>query len=124
MRGRAEVLTQGSWLSALAEAQRRMGFKHGTALLVSKELRSPISWGVLRPTIVLSPVTVDAVDEAEAIIAHELAHVARLDWAKLLGARVACAVFWFNPLVWMLARESHQLREEAADDAVLAADIA
>src|SRR3546814_1043120 len=54
---------------------------------------------------------------------HELAHVARLDWAKLLGARVACAVFWFNPLVWMPARESHQLREEAADDAVLMADI-
>ena len=33
-------------------------------------------------------------------------------------------MFWFNPLVWMLAREAHQLREEAADDAVLAADIA
>ena len=123
MRGRAEILVEGSWLSALAEAQRRMGFKHGTALLVSNELRSPISWGVLRPTIVLSPKAVDAVGEAEAIIAHELAHVARLDWAKLLGARIACAVFWFNPLVWMLARESHQLREEAADDAVLMADI-
>lgn len=123
MRGRAEILIEGSWLSALAEAQRRMGFKHGTALLVSKELRSPISWGVLRPTIVLSPKAVAASDEAEAIIAHELAHVARLDWAKLLGARIACAVFWFNPLVWILARESHQLREEAADDAVLMADI-
>lgn len=123
MRGRAEVLVEGSWLSALAEAQRRMGFKHGTALLVSDELRSPISWGVLRPTIVLSPKAVEAVGEAEAIIAHELAHVARLDWAKLLASRVACALFWFNPLVWMLARESHQLREEAADDAVLMADI-
>lgn len=123
MRGRAEILVEGSWLSALAKAQRRMGFKHGTALLVSSELRSPISWGVLRPTIVLSPKAVAAAGEAEAIIAHELAHVARLDWAKLLGARVACAVFWFNPLVWMLARESHQLREEAADDAVLMADI-
>lgn len=123
MRGRADVLVEGNWLSALAEAQRRMGFKHGTALLVSKELRSPISWGVLRPTIVLSPKAVEAVGEAEAIIAHELAHVARLDWAKLLGARVACAIFWFNPFVWMLARESHQLREEAADDAVLMADI-
>jgi beta-lactamase regulating signal transducer with metallopeptidase domain len=123
MRGRADILVEGSWLSALAEAQRRMGFKHGTALLVSEELRSPISWGVLRPTIVLSPNAVGAVGEAEAIIAHELAHVARLDWAKLLGARVACAVFWFNPLVWMLARESHQLREEAADDAVLMANI-
>lgn len=123
MRGRADVLVEQSWLTALAEAQRRMGFKHGTALLVSDELRSPISWGVLRPTIVLSPNAVAAVGEAEAIIAHELAHVARLDWAKLLAARVACALFWFNPLVWMLARESHQLREEAADDAVLLADI-
>jgi hypothetical protein len=32
-------------------------------------------------------------------------------------------LFWFNPLVWVLAREAHQLREETADDAVLAADI-
>lgn len=123
MRGRAEVLVDGSWLSALAEAQRRMGFKHGTALLVSDELRSPISWGLLRSTIVLSPKAAQAVGEAEAIIAHELAHIARLDWAKLLASRIACAIFWFNPLVWMLARESHQLREEAADDAVLMADI-
>ena len=52
-----------------------------------------------------------------------MAHVARLDWAKLLISRIACALFWFNPLVWMLAREAHQLREEAADDAVLGADI-
>jgi beta-lactamase regulating signal transducer with metallopeptidase domain len=123
MRGRADVLVERSWLSALAEAQRRMGFKHGTALLVSDELRSPISWGLLRSTIVLSPKAVQAVGEAEAIIAHELAHIARLDWAKLLASRVACSIFWFNPLVWMLARESHQLREEAADDAVLMADI-
>jgi beta-lactamase regulating signal transducer with metallopeptidase domain len=123
MRGRAEILVDGSWLSALAEAQRRMGFKHGTALLVSDELRSPISWGLLRSTIVLSPKAAQAVGEAEAIIAHELAHIARLDWAKLLASRIACAIFWFNPLVWMLARESHQLREEAADDAVLMADI-
>src|SRR3546814_18073522 len=100
-----------------------MDFKLGTGRLVSTELRSLISWGVLRPTIGLSPKAVAAASEAEAIIAHELAHVARLDWAKLLGARVACAVFWFNPLVWMLARDTLQLREEAADDAVLMADL-
>ena len=47
-----------------------------------------------------------------------------MDWAKLLLARFATALFWFNPLVWVLAREAHQLREEAADDAVLAADVA
>jgi len=123
MHRRANVLVEAPWLAALAQAQRRMGFKHGTALLVSDELHSPVSWGMMRPIILLNPGVVDATDEAEAIIAHELAHVARLDWAKLLLSRVACAVFWFNPLVWMLARESHQLREEAADDAVLLSDV-
>ena len=124
LRARADVLVDGHWLSALARAQRRMGFKHGTALLTSNELASPISWGLVRPVILLNSHAVEAAGEAEAIIAHELAHVARMDWVKLLLARVATALFWFNPLVWLLAREAHQLREEAADDAVLASDIA
>ena len=124
LRARADVLVDGHWLSALARAQRRMGFKHGTALLTSNELASPISWGLMRPVILLNSRAVEASGEAEAIIAHELAHVARMDWAKLLLARLATALFWFNPLVWVLAREAHQLREEAADDAVLGADIA
>ena len=123
LRARADVLVDGHWLSALARAQRRMGFKHGTALLTSDDLASPISWGLMRPVILLNNRAVEAAGEAEAIIAHELAHVARMDWAKLLLARVATALFWFNPFVWILAREAHQLREETADDAVLAADI-
>lgn len=123
LQARAEVLVDGHWLSALARAQRRMGFKHGTALLTSNDLASPISWGLMRPVILLNSRAVEAADEAEAIIAHELAHVARMDWIKLLLARFATALFWFNPLVWLLAREAHQLREEAADDSVLAADI-
>ena len=123
LKARASVLVDAPWLTALARAQKRMGFKHGTALLTSNELPSPISWGVVRPVILLNSEAADSHDLAEAIITHELAHVARLDWAKLLLARVVVAIFWFNPFVWLLAREAHQLREEAADDAVLAADI-
>jgi beta-lactamase regulating signal transducer with metallopeptidase domain len=123
LRARADVLVDSHWLSALARAQRRMGFKHGTALLTSDDLTSPVSWGLMRPVILLNSRAVEAAGEAEAIIAHELAHVARMDWVKLLLARIATALFWFNPLVWLLAREAHQLREEAADDSVLAADI-
>ena len=123
LKARATVLVDAPWLTALARAQQRMGFKHGTALLTSNELPSPISWGVVRPVILLNAEAAESHAEAEAIITHELAHVAHLDWAKLLLARVAVALFWFNPLVWLLAREAHQLREEAADDAVLATDI-
>ena len=123
LKARATVLVEANWLTALARAQRRMGFKHGTALLTSDELPSPISWGLMRPVILLNSEATRSHREAEAIIAHELAHVAGLDWAKLLLSRITVALFWFNPLVSVLAREAHQLREEAADDAVLGADI-
>lgn len=123
LKARAKVLVDAPWLTALARAQQRMGFKHGTALLTSTELPSPISWGLMRPVILLNAEAAESHEEAEAIITHELAHVARLDWAKLLLARVTVALFWFNPFAWLLAREAHQLREEAADDAVLATDI-
>lgn len=119
IRSRAELLDDPVWLSALVAAQRRVGSKNGTALLVSKELDSPVSWGVLRPTIIVDASAAAAVDKAETIIAHELAHVLRLDWLRLILGRIAIALFWLNPLVWMLVRRSHQLAEEAADDAVL-----
>ena len=124
LRSRAEVLVDPAWLGALARAQRRIGFKNGAALLKSGELGSPVSWGLMRPTILLNEAAVLAPEQAEAIIAHELAHVVQFDWAKLILARIATAAFWFNPLAWLLALEAHQLREEAADDAVLAANIA
>lgn len=123
IRSRSEVVADPAWLIALARMQQRFGFKHGTALLMNAELSSPISWGVLRPVILLSPGVAEDRKQADAIIAHELAHVARKDWVKLLIGRAATAIFWFNPLVWLLAAECHHLREEAADDAVLRTDF-
>src|SRR5262249_61542303 len=84
LQARADVLVDGHWLTALARAQKRMGFKHGTALLTSNALASPISWALMRPVLLLNSPAVQASGEAEAIIAHELAHVARMDWGKLL----------------------------------------
>ena len=123
LRRDAAVLTDRDWLGALAQAQHRMGVKQGTALLRSARLASPVSWGLLRPTIVLSDGALKTPDRAEAILAHELAHVVRMDWLNLLVARVATALLWFNPLVWILARQAHELREEAADDVVLRGDV-
>ena len=116
---RADVVEDSRWLTALAAAQNRIGVKHGTALLISDEVNSPISWGVIRPVIMINPAARAQSARAEAIVSHELAHVHRLDWLKLIIGRLATSLFWFNPLVWLLARRCHQLREEAADDAVL-----
>jgi hypothetical protein len=89
LRARADVLVDGHWLSALARAQRRMGFKHGTALLTSNELASPISWGLMRPVILLSTRAVQASGEAEAIIAMSFGSAGRaLAFAELGLAKI------------------------------------
>ncbi len=119
----ARAVTDEHWFQAMARARQRMGITKNIALLASPEISSPLSWGGLQPKILLNTDAVAARADADAIVAHELAHLARADWAKLVLARVSVALFWFNPLAWLLAREAHQLREEAADDAVLAADI-
>lgn len=123
LRSRAEVLVDPLWLTALAAAQRRLGLKHGTALLTSDEVDSPVSWGVVRPIIVVDRDAARRADQAEAIIAHELAHVARLDWPALLLGRTVSALFWFNPLVRLLAHAGHEYSEQAADDFVLRSDV-
>ena len=123
VRRRADVIQETGWLKALAAAQQRIGIKHGTALLTSGEINSPISWGVVRPIIVIDGAARMDIERAEAIIAHELAHVHRLDWLKLIVGRLVTAIFWANPLVWLLSQRCHQLREEAADDAVLRTEV-
>ncbi|MEN7538694.1 M56 family metallopeptidase [Aurantiacibacter flavus] len=120
---RAQRMTDDHWLSALTRAQRQKGLPTNTALLVSGEISSPISWGLQKPRILLGTESEARRGDADAILVHELSHVAQADWLKLMLARISVALFWFNPLVWRLAREAHQLREEAADDAVLAANI-
>jgi beta-lactamase regulating signal transducer with metallopeptidase domain len=101
-----------AWREALA---RSGGEALGIRLMVSDDARSPLSWGLRRPVILLDRDTLRAPEQAEAILAHEVAHVARRDWPSLILSRTAVALFWFNPLVWRLDREVAQQAEEAAD---------
>jgi beta-lactamase regulating signal transducer with metallopeptidase domain len=100
------------WLDALARAG---GVSLGIRLLASEDAVSPLSWGLRRPVILLDRDTLRTPEEADAILAHEVAHVARRDWPSLILSRLAVALFWFNPLVWRLDREVAQQAEEAAD---------
>jgi hypothetical protein len=50
---------------------------------------------------------------------HELAHLARGDWAVQLAADLARALYWFNPLAWAIGRRLRLESEYACDDHVL-----
>lgn len=83
-----------------------------------------MTWGILKPAILL-PVEASEWprERLEAVLLHEFAHVRRFDFASQLLAELACALYWFNPFVWLGARAMRSDAELAADDAVIRSGI-
>jgi len=108
-------VTCPQWLAAFERTRWHAANGDKVRLLVSDAAPSPLSWGFARPAILIDPDTLAEPGEADAILAHEMAHVARRDWIALMLTRIAAALFWFNPIVWLLEREIVQQAEEAAD---------
>ncbi|MEO8096152.1 MAG: TonB family protein [Acidobacteriota bacterium] len=90
------------------------------AVRVSSAISSPLTWGVVRPSILLPSYSADWSKEKRAIaLQHERAHIARGDWFWQSFAQIMTAIFWFHPLVWLAAARLRQEAEQAVDDAVL-----
>jgi hypothetical protein len=53
------------------------------------------------------------------VLCHELAHVGRADWLRLLAAELLRAAYWFNPLTWMIGKRLRDESERACDDEVM-----
>jgi hypothetical protein len=51
---------------------------------------------------------------------HEMAHVRSSDWLFYVASRAVCALLWFNPGVWWIARALRDDCEQACDDRVIA----
>jgi ankyrin repeat protein/beta-lactamase regulating signal transducer with metallopeptidase domain len=91
---------------------------------LSPEVPVPLTWGVLRPEILLPAESARwSDDEKRRALRHEQAHVERADWLVQCVARVGCAVYWFHPLVWLAARRLSLEAELAADDRVLLSGV-
>lgn len=79
-------------------------------------------WGVFKPVVILPSQWRQWLTESRRLVLlHELAHVKRLDVVYQCVARLACALFWFHPLVWYALRRLRIERELACDDCVLMA---
>ncbi|HYE94897.1 MAG TPA: M56 family metallopeptidase [Rubricoccaceae bacterium] len=103
-----------------ARLAREVGLRQPVTVAVSDRVRTPMTWGVRRPVVLLPTEAETWTEERLAVVlAHELAHVRRADCLTQWIAQVACAVHWFNPLVWLAYRRFLLERERAADDAVL-----
>lgn len=117
----ARPLDSPDWLTPLWEVADRLSLDEPPRLLGSDDAKMPFACGIIRPTIVL-PADCGSwsLDRRRAVLLHELAHVRRHDLIGHTLGRLACAIYWFHPLVWTAAKRLRSESERACDDLALA----
>ncbi|MCP5104264.1 MAG: M56 family metallopeptidase, partial [bacterium] len=121
---RGEGMNGYPWRQLFIEFLRKMSLKRNVRLVKNSRVTTPMTWGILRP-VVLMPV--DSlqwpVEQCSSVLFHELSHIKRWDFPVTLLARVACCLYWFNPLSWLVFRRLRKEQEKACDQMVLKTGI-
>ncbi len=120
---RDSVPADGDAWQRLADAARAaVGADPRARIVISPEAAMPFTYGLLRPVIVL-PASANEwpTERRRSVLLHELAHVRRRDLVTNAIVQLACAVYWFHPLVRLAARRVRIEAERACDAIVVAA---
>ncbi len=104
------------------QLRRSLGIRRSIRLLETEKSLVPMTWGVLRPIVLVPQMWREwSYERQRIVLLHELVHVKRWDTLFQMLARLTCAIYWFHPLVWYLLRHLRTEREMACDDCVLMA---
>jgi beta-lactamase regulating signal transducer with metallopeptidase domain len=113
---------ESSWVMLARTLGARLRLRRRVRIFKTDRISMPMTWGLMRSTVLL-PEEADrwTMECRWIVMAHELTHVKRRDCLMQALAQLACAVYWFNPLVWLAAWRLRVERELACDDHVLEA---
>lgn len=105
----------------VADAATRVGLHKVPRCVVVASEHGPGLVGVFAPVLILPRGLAEALSapELDAILIHECVHQQRHDngWSALRAVFVA--LFWFNPIAWMIHRSIGLETEKACDERVL-----
>jgi len=108
------------WLNEARSIGARIGLKGPVSVRQTLRDSSPHVAGLFGSVVMMPPSAGSWTAEArQAALVHELTHIKRGDRRTQAIAQLACAIYWFNPLVWHAAAGLARERERACDDEVL-----
>ncbi len=108
------------WKSEAERIARRMGIRSAIDIREMPSGGSPHVAGFFHSVVMLPPsASTWSAEARHSALVHELMHIRRGDRRTLALAQLACAIYWFNPLMWYAAAALARERERACDDEVL-----
>lgn len=104
----------------LRELSGRVLGRRAVVGLQTASRQMPMTWGVLRPVVLLPAAAADwSAERRRVVLLHELSHIRRHDCLLQMIGQLARALHWFNPLAWWALSQLRLEQEKACDDAVL-----
>jgi uncharacterized protein (TIGR03435 family) len=100
-----------------AAVRERIGLKRDVRLVLCESEEGVGMFGWLKPVILLPPSALTGLrpDELEAVIAHELAHILRHDYAINALQSVIETILFFHPMTWWISKQIRTERELCCD---------
>lgn len=111
------------WTEKLNHLKWQMGIVQPIEIRESLRVSSPMLVGWMKPVILLPIGMLSGLSpqQVECILAHELAHVRRMDYLVNLIQSAIEVLLFFNPAVWWISAQIREEREHCCDE--LAVDI-
>ncbi len=118
LRKRSIPIVDSTLLQIIEQQCRRLRLRFAPPIATSQQVIVPVLVGIIRPMILLPAALLSGLtnDQIEAILAHELVHLARRDHLLQLLQRVIECVLFFHPAVWFVSSQIHTEREHCCDD--------
>jgi beta-lactamase regulating signal transducer with metallopeptidase domain len=115
--GHSRSTLPAEWERRVERLRASFGIARAVAVRVGTHIASPFTAYVLRPVVWLPMglLTKLPADQVEALIAHELAHVRRLDWIWNLVQHGIESALFYHPAMWWLSARIREERELACD---------
>jgi bla regulator protein blaR1 len=123
LRTRGVNTVEAIWQEKIRTLSEEIEVSRSVQLFESAWVHAPLTMGWLKPAILLHIGFVNNLSfaEVEAVLAHELAHIARRDWIFNLVQAFVESIFYYHPAVWWISQVVRRERENACDDVALAA---
>ncbi|MDA1274702.1 MAG: M56 family metallopeptidase, partial [Verrucomicrobia bacterium] len=98
---------------------KQVGISGTIHMKASQRLTGPVAFGLIKRTVALPSDFLAEFNptQRDAMLAHELAHLAAGDSAWQLFSDCVVALLWWHPLVWWMKRQLLTAAESAADEA-------
>ncbi len=109
------------WKLFVNRIASQLGIKQTVRIYLSELVKSPVTIGFIKPVILVPIASINhlTVQQLEAVILHELAHIKRHDYLLNILLSIIELALFFNPFTRLINKSISKERENSCDDWVL-----